>query len=179
MRLAVEAVRARLAVPVLSQVGLSGVGTLCVGHRHLITLCVRHRHLITLCVGLTCPIKEGARPASRHWSAHSATPGAVTKLNPQCCHGNGFNQCCCFGFNVLGFVTTPAAGFPSSCAGLHDNVPDRSSASQGRTCCPGGVPSQWRPWHLKINNLKRSLSQKLGCTAEVVTQSGTSVHSLG
>ena len=33
--------------------------------------------------------------------------------------------------------------------------------------------ANWRPRHLK---LKRSLFQQVGCTAEVVTQSGTSVH---
>ena len=48
-------------------------------------------------------------------------------------------------------------------AGLHDNVPGRPSTK---------VPNWW-PWHWK---LKLSLSQKVGCVAEVVTQSGTSVH---
>ena len=33
--------------------------------------------------------------------------------------------------------------------------------------------ADWQPWHLKCKML---LSQKVGCTAEVVTQSGTSVH---
>ena len=33
--------------------------------------------------------------------------------------------------------------------------------------------ANWRPWRLQI---KLSLSQKVGCTAEVVTQSGTPVH---
>ena len=53
-------------------------------------------------------------------------------------------------------------------AGLHDNVP-RPTLRHGCTC----LGANWPPWHLQ---LKLSLSQKVGCTAEVVTQSRASVH---
>ena len=53
-------------------------------------------------------------------------------------------------------------------AGLHDNVLDRPSDKVLQL-----LGANWRPWHFK---LKLSLSQKVGCAAEVVTQSGTSVH---
>ena len=53
-------------------------------------------------------------------------------------------------------------------AGLHNNVPGWPS-----TKVTPRLGANWWLWHLK---LKLSLSQKVGCTAEIVTQSGTSVH---
>ena len=54
-------------------------------------------------------------------------------------------------------------------AGLHDNVPDRTSAKVAPIRCQLST----MPRHLQ---LKLSLSQKVGCTAEIVTQSSTSEH---
>ena len=70
--------------------------------------------------------------------------------------------------SVLQFIWWGRWGYHTQSSGLGCTTTSQTDPPQWLHL----LGSKWRPWHLK---LKLSLSQKVGCTSEVV-QPGTSVH---